>query len=229
MAKGDGPNPAEEFLHKLSLREDFAKDLARARKVLGIPPGGFSSDEVAKRWRGDGLELAETWMDLMKIYKIPVPYQPMLDNYLFLGKSSNVKWKPSVFVIDDPLEGEGSLEELYKEMGEPFAKILIFKNATKSAVLRDIRKNWWTIAGILNTLGPRKKRVRETKNKERNRLILELWRKSSRELKEELAELGDQEVLTLKLHKEILIRRVLAARGYKGVGIATIKKLSSPG
>ena len=225
--KGDGPNAAEEFLHRLSLREDFRKELLRARKILGIPQEGFFDEEAEKEWNGDALELLETWMDLMKIYKIPVPYQPMLNDYLFFNKAVH-HVRSSVLVVDVPsFDGETDLEELYKGMGEPYAKVLIFKNATKSAVLKEIKKNWWTIAGVLNILGTKKKRVRETKNKERNIFIYNLWRKSSHELREELSKLGVD--LPPKLYKENLIQRILAARGYGNVGIATIKKTPSRG
>lgn len=234
--KGDGPDTADEFLHKLSLREDFSKDLLRARKILRIPQEGFPDKETEKAWDGNGLELLETWMDLMKIYKIPVPYQLMLHDYLFFNKATH-HVRSSVLVVDYPsFDGEVDLEELYKGMEEPYAKVLIFKNATKSAVLKDIKKNWQTIAGVLNILGPKKKRIRETKYKEQNKLIHDLWLKSPSALREELAKLGID--LPPKLYKENLIQRILTARGYrrkdkkgneKEISIEVIKKLASLG
>lgn len=155
MKKGDRPNPGEEFLFKLSLKENFQRDLINARKHLGIPEKGSTGESDRQKWLAnhDVFDLLAVELELQKRYKISVAYQEFLDDYIFFGKlkSKVTTKKPPVAIIDQFSHkfDSGNIEEFYRETGEPYVKVLIFGWGSKNDVVEFIKNNWKTIEGAL--------------------------------------------------------------------------------
>jgi len=231
MGKGDGPNPGEEFFYKLSLRQEFQQDILSARKQLGILERGLASEDDRIEWLSANKDKAFNFMGielgLKERYKIPLEYWIFISEYIFFGESRGVlKSNIAPVVIDEHAHEEGDryrygdIEGFYRETGEPYAKLFILGTASKTGVINFINKNWGKIEDVLDVQrGQKRKRVRKTTNKERNRLIKELWRKSAKELR--------QEADSRATDKEILISKILKVRGFGNIDEGYIRKMSA--
>lgn len=221
MRKSDRPNPGEEFFYKLSLGPEFEKDLRRERIGIGIPKNGFKTKEEQQYWLRKNskkiITISTVWQRLRARYKIPKSYLfPYLNSYLFFGKIPN--WKPPVAQIGSPVDNLENDIENY--IDEPYAKVIIFGNATKSDAIKFITEEWDNIEKILKKQGwSRPPKIRRTIHKERNILIKQLWRKPKRGLQKELNSITTQ--------KELLIQRILKKRGFVDVNEGYIRKMSS--
>lgn len=243
MAKGDGPNPAEEMLFRLSLDTDFTNDLKRARKSLGVPSGGLDPGDKL-RWlqknRARGLDLLAVEFNLQKKYGIPLAFQLLLTDYILCNKPTrkNIPKDPPVLidkyahVKDDPRRS--NMEDLYMEFGEPFVKLFIFGGGTKTEVLDFIKKNWSEIECLLVEQGaaPRNatSRVRKVLYKDRDRIIRELWKWPAKALRQEILALGgEMPSPRMRFFKDILVRKLLQLKYDIRVSESYIRKISGTG
>ena len=227
MKKGDGPNPGVEFLYKLYGEQGFRQDIIGARKHLGIPEGGFIEDGMDEKWMKDNhiFDLMAVESYLQKKYKISIAYIWQLSDYIFFGEirnKANMKIPPSV-VIEKYAHrkdiGLGDVEEFYKETAEPYVKLYILGNASKSDILGFINKNWKEIEDVLVEQRGERRMIRTTTYKGRNQLIKELICKSIEELQKE-AESHSR-------YKDLLIQKILLKRGFGAVNEGYIRKMGS--
>lgn len=212
MKKGDGPNSGVEFFYKLSHKPEFQQDLIRARKQLGISEKGFIDPKTREKlWiehkDADMLGLLGAELHLKEKYKIPIPYLPFIDDYIFFGKPMNaLKNKPQIARIDYPGPPNfESIEKFYDANNEPYVKLFVFGNATKTKVVDFIKKNWREIELGLNKNIHKKERVRETIFKDRAQAIRALWRLPLQELQKESGSSTKE--------RSLLVAKVLVKRG----------------
>ena len=217
-AKGIKTNKAIELLYRLSLRVDFQKDIEKARIILNIPSHGFSSYRERQESINniDSILFTDQILNILKKYKISLAYYVPLQEYLEMGKiKTKTKQEEFVAVIDDFAHrndiDSGNLEEFYREFGEPFAKVLILGNSTKSDVIDFINRNWNKIQSILAEQGnnPNQRiRKKKDKNKDRDKNIIELSKETTENLKKQLGNpIGT-------LYKEDLIKKIMERDGY---------------
>ena len=102
------------------------------------------------------------------------------------------------------------IEKLYDATSEPYVKLFIFANASKTKVVNFIKKNWREIELTLNINIHKDKRTRETIYKKRNQTIRELWREPLKELQRE-AKINEATIITKE--RDLLIARILIKRG----------------
>lgn len=229
--RDDKPNKAEEFLYKLSLRRDFQHDLQVYRLAIDMPQDGFVGEKERQNWFKrnkdfDGMRAVFAIHELRKKYKIPLAYMFALDSYLFFGDARGMEWmnKWSNVLILPPKhtlnQSDADMEELYRDNGEPYAKLLILGNGTKSEALDFINNNWEKVEGILKKQGwVKKKRVGRTHYKQRNALIKELWGLPTEKLQKEAA--------SESTDKELLIQHILKKRKFGHVNEGYIRKFST--
>jgi len=217
MKKGDGPNAGEEFFYKLSRSREFQQDLIRARKQLGIYEKGFSDPRTREKlWiknkHADMFGLFGIELHLKEKYKIPTPYWQFIDDYIFFGQIvSTTKNKiPVAMVAPNTPPGFGSIEDFYDANNEPYVKLFIFNNASKTKVVDFVKNNWREIELGLNINIHNTKRVRTTIYKKRNRTIRELWKVPLVELQRE-AQTGGDKIITKE--RDLLVSKILVKRG----------------
>lgn len=211
MKKGDRPNPGEEFLYHLAGKRGFQQDLAQVRKQLGIPLNGFPGQVAFKGWlkKADMFSLLAVELQFHKKYKISIAYQQQLDDYLFFGRVLK-SYKPVPVVIDRCAHRKnsfGNIEELYREIDEPYAKLLVLGSASKSDVLSFIDSNWKHIDEALVEQRGERKTIRKTTHKERNLLIKKLFQEPTKALQ--------QKAGSSSTYKDTLIQKIMTKRGYK--------------
>jgi hypothetical protein len=172
-------NKAEELMLLLSLRNDFNKWINKIRTQFGIPDFGFSNQKDVVQWREKNeskiLNLYLLESALLKLHKMPPTPAMMtaLEEYILLGEKA--KYDPTLgdnlsFVIEPPQEGEKM------RVSSSFVRLYIFDTASRKDTLRFIQRNWKYIKFILEQEGSKKgKRIKAPKDKERDRLILNLY------------------------------------------------------
>ncbi|MDD5760360.1 MAG: hypothetical protein PHI06_14935, partial [Desulfobulbaceae bacterium] len=154
---------------------------------------------------------ADTWDRLCKKYRIPFAYAFYLHDYISYSRTFP-DHDVSFVTIGQPTKHtfepfDPDHEGYYQRRGEPYAKLLISGDGHKSDVLKYIENNWDKIEDILKEQGwTRPKKIRKTINKDRNRLVKQLWLCSTKEL-QKLADLNDTK------YKDRLIQKVLKKRG----------------
>lgn len=224
-------NKAIELLYELSLRDDFQKDIRKARKLLKIPLYGFKS--VEEKNNGDPFDafsFTATMLNLLEKYQIPDVYWVPLQEYLEFDrletKEDQIKL---VGFVDRWVHREDDrsdpMEEWYKYRKQPFVKLIIFGNNTKSDVHAFIDKNWKIMEEILTEQGDEPKRVRRKKdeNKERDRIIIELSKKTKKELNAGLK----RKLTHGAKYKELLIQAKMEELGYGEINEGYIRKIIS--
>jgi hypothetical protein len=225
MKNRNGPNPGEELFYKLSLKAGFQNDLEKARRLLQIPKDGFTNEDEHFLWQCSPGKPKLSFAVIFRLrekYKIPISYLHLLSSYLHFGEARAVtQEKQDVLSVLPPAHllepGSFDLESYYREHNEPYVRLIILGNGTKSAVLKSIDDNWGEIEAMLKGQGvTRPKRVRETKYKKRNKRIKELWRKTKKELGNENA-----------TYKDSLIRAILKREGFGDVDDGYIRKIGS--
>lgn len=232
MKKGDRPNPGEELLYHLSGNQEFQQDLLKARKFLGIPEEGFPDEDMCKKWLKDGnaLDLLSADLYFQKKYKISIAYRFYIDDYIFFGEirsKVNKQLPPSVVFERYAHRADmdlGDVEEFYKETGEPYAKLFILGNASKSDVLDYINKNWEKVEEILTEQRGVRKVVRKTIYKKRNLDIVKWCGKTIIELRNEANRIDPEHAPHKSNYKELLIQKILRKK-YGYIGESYIKKI----
>ncbi|MFA5124453.1 MAG: hypothetical protein WC473_01320 [Patescibacteria group bacterium] len=231
MAKGEQANRSEEYLYKLSLNDKFQADVLELRRILGIPSEGVKDQDDRQKCFADTTKdifVLDALFYLQEKYKVPLDYVFHLDDFIFFGKStgdkkfqlpgyyySSAKILPPKHTLEPD---DVDLEEFYKDHKEPYVKILVFGDSTKSEVLGYLNQNWNQVEKILTQQGWKpQKRVRKTVHKERNRLIKELYKKTKKELEKEYG--------TTSQSKELLISKIMDKLGYGYVDDGYIRKI----
>ncbi|MFA5413255.1 MAG: hypothetical protein WC348_01815 [Patescibacteria group bacterium] len=220
MKKGDRPNPGEEFLYKLSGQPKFNEYLIGWRERIGVPKNGLG--KVVK-WQEEWDRLINNDRAAFNIlvaaehlqmkFKIPIAYAPFIRLYLCFGyipKELNEVEVAKVCLpahLLDPGDRDGDKEKDLRTYFpyEPYAKLIIFGTSRKSDVIKFIAERWGEVEEVFKKQGwVRPKAVRRTIYKERNLLVKELWRKSTKELQKEAGSSGT--------YKDLLIQKILAKR-----------------
>lgn len=225
MKQDSKPNPGVEIFHKLSLKEEFGKDLIEARKVLGIPERGFKEQVERLNWYEqphDSLLLIDMWLKLRKKHKIPLAHMLALEDYLFFDRAGAITQQiPEPALILPPAhtldEDDPDMEEFYSRNDEPYVKLIIPGSSTKSDILDFLRENWSRVEDVLKQQGwtrPRRIRKTEEENRKRDKRIKELWRKTKKELGNEDAH-----------YKDLLIQKILKQEGFGDVNEGYIRKV----
>jgi hypothetical protein len=153
-----------------------------------------------------------------------------IDDYIFFGEirsKANKQLPPSVVFERYAHRADmnlGDVEEFYKETGEPYAKLFILGNASKSDVLDYINKNWEKVEEILTEQRGIRKVVRKTIYKKRNREIKEWWHKPIAELRKEADKIDPERAPHISGCKELLIKKILR-KEYGYIGENYIKKI----
>lgn len=228
MKKGDGPNPGVEFFYKLSLNAAFQSDLTTARKMLGITLGerpDIKTEAGREFWEDKIMDVLTVMANLKMKYDIPEAYwSNFLEDYIFFGTAIVAKSEmPRVAVIDwlSPRQKElklGDIESWYRKSKEPYVKMFVLRNATKTSLKRFIDDNWRSIREELIARDGDKKRVRETVHKERNQRIRELYHRPTHELRKLANDPQGK-------YKYSLIRKVLKQEGFGLVSEGYIRKI----
>ncbi len=126
--KGDNKtNKAIEFLYKLSMRNDFIRDVEEVKKLLKIPNKGFENIEARLKWIDeiDTLELMNEILFIREKYSVPLAYNSVLQEYIETGKVETQR-KQEEFVAfrgDRGLSREGLkhwVDSLIKKSGVKF-------------------------------------------------------------------------------------------------------------
>ena len=236
MRKGD-TNRGEEFIYKLSLNEEFEKDIAATRAAFGIPERGIKTTKEEWIWsHSDAMDTFEYFDTLKKFcqsHKIPMGYEHSLESYILYGINSKLKLaEPTVARIVHPQKIKltalkNSIEGYYQRHGEPYAKILVFGNGSKSDVLRYIEKNWSDVEDVLKKQGWNKlRKIKKTIYKERNIFIKQLWRKSINDL-QELADQRDSAGAPHNSRYRDLLIQIILKKEFGEIGEGYIRKISS--
>jgi hypothetical protein len=199
MEKGDNKtNKAIEFLYKLSTRSDFINDIKEIKKKLKIPDNGFKAidDQERLKWfkKTNTLDLMKKYLFIREKYSIPIAYNSVLQEYIETGKLETKRKQDELSAFIDPvahIKNTGNAEDYFREIGEPFAKIIILGNNSKTDVINFIDNNWEKIEDVFLEQGHIVgKRVRKSTNKNRDSLIIELSRKPIKELRDRLIKKG---------------------------------------
>jgi hypothetical protein len=169
------------------LRDDFQADIQAARDDLGIPKSGFQNAQERELWANklNGLDFFSVISHLLEKYSISVAYYVPLQEYIELNKlQTNTHQIDLVAMIDEYAHKEdleSPIEDLYREWRQPFVKMILFGNGSKSDVHDFIDKNWKHIEDIFLEQGKQiGQRVRVKREKERDRLIIELSKQSKK-------------------------------------------------
>jgi hypothetical protein len=202
--KGDNKtNKAIEFLYKLHLRDDFMKDLEQTRQILGIPKEGFKNMKYEDnlKWIKDAKTAAnfnKMTFSFIEKYSIPHSYHWVFQEYLQTGKFETRQTGNEQVAFIDPTAHNpkfplGILDYHYRTAGEPFVKLFILGNNSKTDVKNFIDKYWKNIEDSFLEQGCKLgKRVRKTINKDRDTLIMKLSKKPIKELRKKLERKGGE-------------------------------------
>ena len=217
---GKQTNKAIEFLYRLSLEDDFQNDIKKIRISLGIPPDGYAApeDRSAGVRRSDSMVFFASMMSLMKKCEIPQAYWCALQHYLEMN-NFEIREKPIDLIgfidrwVHRDDDKNAPSENWFKYKKEPFVKIILFGNNSKSDVHAFIDKNWWLIEEILLEQGSEFKRVRGKKdeNRPRDSLIIKLAKESREHL---ITGLKQKPLNPKSKYKNTLIRLRIEELGY---------------
>lgn len=200
---GKKTNKAIEFLYDLSFRDDFMQDLEQARQILGIPKNGFKNMKYEDnlKWIKDiktVVNFNKITFSFIEKYSIPHSYHWVFQEYLQTGKlETRQTGNEQVAFIDstahNPKFPLGFLDYHYRKSGEPFVKLFILGNNSKTDVKNFIDKYWKNIEDSFLEQGCELgKRVRKTRNKDRDILIIKLSKKPIKELRKKLERKGGE-------------------------------------
>lgn len=229
--KGDNKtNKAIEFLYNLSLNDNFIKDINEAKKFLKIPEKGFkgfTDDDRLKliNNKKTAMDLMGAILHLAKKYSIPLAYHSVFQEYIETGKLETKRRQDEFVAFIDPTAhrtdfNPGHVEDYYNATGEPFAKLIILGNNSKTDVMNFIDKNWEKIEEVFLEQGHDvNKRVRNKIYKNRDAQIIILSKKSPQELRQELKS-SNVEIIGIN-YKEDLIRKLLKLDKYGGSSVSS--------
>lgn len=198
---GKKTNKAIELLYKLSFRDDFKQDIEQTRHMLGIPKKGFKNMKYEDnlKWIKDkktAVNFNKMTFSFIEKYSIPHSYHWMFQEYLQTGKLETRQTGNEQVAFIDPTAHKtefplGFLDYHYRKSGEPFVKLFIFGNNSKTDVKKFIDKYWKNIEDSFLEQGCKLgKRVRKTINKDRDILIIKLSKKPIKELRKKLEQKG---------------------------------------
>lgn len=225
--KGGQTNRADELVYDLSLRSNFQKDVFSIRRRLGIPEAGFSNESDRLRWLTPKVALSvwKSISSLLQKHSIPPIYRMPIARFVETGSTKSCT-RPSdtVAAIDRYAHRSdipvGNMDEAYRASRQPFAKLYLF-GSTKEEVHRFIDQKWDEVREIfLEQDLDTEKRSRRKMYKDRDALIVELWRKPAKEL-----ERMSESDLPYE-GKEYLVQRVLKNTYGKTVSVEYIKKIA---
>jgi hypothetical protein len=217
--KGDKKtNKAIELLHSLYFRDDFMQDLEQTRQILKIPKKGFKNMKYGDnlKWIKDkktAVNFNKMTFSFMKKYSIPHRYHWVFQEYLQTGKLETRQTGNEQVAFIDPTAHKaefplGLLDYHYRASGEPFVKLFIFGNNSKTDVKNFIDKYWKNIEDSFLEQGCKLgKRVRKTINKDRDILIIKLSKKPIKELRKKLERKGGE--VSKSDSKEDIISKLL--------------------
>ncbi len=208
MKGGKKTNKAIEFLYNFTFDDDFIKDVKEARKLLEnqVAFFGFS-------------------MHILKKYSIPLAYSQVLQEYIKSGNLETTRTQDEFVAFIDPTAHKtdfepANAEDYYRINGEPFAKLIILGNNSKTDVMNFIDKNWSKIEDVFLEQGHDiNKRVRHKAYKKRDQQIITFSRKKIKELRDEL-KLNDIEIIGTK-YKEDLISKLLKLNKYGNFSVTS--------
>jgi hypothetical protein len=225
MAKGDKPNPKDEFFFDLSLNPEFNQDIVDARKKLGIPDGGLTKETI------------EPWFDKphdssviyaffeKKKYRIPLAYMTFLYDYVLFGEWGSPSYPEVAIILPpihtlDPQHVDFDPEEYFCQHNEPYARILVLGNGRKKHVLNFISKNSNEVEKILEKQEwKRPKMIRRKDSKLRTKRLKELWSRPVEDLK--------SMAHSKSCRRDILIHNILKLEGFGEVSEGYIRKMAS--
>jgi len=196
-------NKAEEIFYKLSFNPNFQNDIKTFRNKFNIPENGFRKELDLKDWLAkrdkyldkliakgkitnkdsnpiDMLVYLLSQTTILKKYDLPITSasQDVLENYILSNggiplslRSENLGCE---FVVPEEIKLQNTKQS--------FVEIRIYDKASQSDVFNYVKDNWNFIKTILSLNKEKSKRIRITKNKERDEIIFKLSRKSREKL-----------------------------------------------
>lgn len=171
-----------EQLRRLFIKKSFKRAISDHRARLGIPKGGFISNEEFKKWLGRDLEkfdnIRQACIDVVKKFNLPFIRTNDIEARLAMGS----KYKQYDFKLpwDGYTRGFEQSEYLCAwetDPGYECAVIKIAAGATAKDVKRYIDRNFSEIKKFLNTFKNRAIPTRSNKKLKRNRQILKFRKK----------------------------------------------------
>ena len=218
-----------------SFKPEFEFDIRNARKRLGIPKEGFEDRKDRHACLKNPMKAVvfiAALESIIRDYKIPSAYTPILDEYIFFSEAYLRKQQvPEIAIIEPPMSmlraNEITMEDYYWNFSEPYAKLLIPGNSKKNDVIEFIDKNWNKVEAIFKKQDWTKpKKVRRTDYKERNKLINVFWSASIKQLQEYADKIEPDENHHVSTRKESLIKTILKHK-YKNLDDGYIRKIGS--
>lgn len=219
----------EEVIYELTLNEEFQRDIRERRVLLNIPVDGYVKEQIKDFNKfyekvEFGAVMSEA-CDLTAIMFLSSAYRILIVDYLLFDK----------FEVSDPMDFVGRIafprvagqedSRILAYLGSGYATgmppcvdIRFFPNITKADAVAFVEAKFDKIQELFVRQGckPMKKHIKPKTFKERDKLILELSRKSKKELGDESAK-----------YKDLLITNKLAEAGYIGINEGYIRKIIS--
>lgn len=199
MKKGD--TKSDEIFFRLTLKEDFQKEVAECRTVFGIPNKGFPPDEEAKNWHrhlpfdvyGAFLRRLEA---ILESRNLSQTFQNILEEYV-LTNGTKILYPERPYPLCD-FDNSGIRATELRKKKVPFVSLLIYDNASLPEVQKHLKDTWEYVGNSLEEQrGRPAQRIRNSSHKERDREILELYEKSRVELGLNKKDLKEVRVATL--------------------------------
>lgn len=226
---GKKNSKTKELLYEVIMSDEFWRDVARIRKEYDIPLEGFKNENEKIDWLEKlnlkALKIFTSEIDLSIKYQIPIFNRADLTWYVYFGNPNQRKLNSQTYedtdVLIDPIAHKDyalhltNPDRLYVDAKQPFVKLYIFDTATSKGTTKFIKENWEKIQEILmEQRQDTKKRIRVKNNRERDELIYELSKKSTKELKQ-----------LAKQTKEMAIAKIMRENEYSEVTDIIVKKI----
>lgn len=225
----NGDKKAEELLYRAKQKDGFDSDIAKIRSTLGIPRVGFKSKNQEKSWleeydqkiferlvdeKINKSELDDEIVEFLKKYNLPLTAYQMIANYL-LNNNRFIERLENSSLPCEICDTDREFRELeWIKNGKPFVIILVPSTSSKQDVINYLRKNWKRdVERRFKKKDPQYKRIRSSVKKDRDDLIIDLYKKEKAKKLPGYADIRVASAMTENEYPEVtaeIVRKVWA-------------------